>query len=129
MKLSHLLLSLVLLTGCSVLDTVKGVADIALGEQPALSVDAQIGDKTSNIGKTDNSTIEVGDNEGNLTVTSTKSDKSFAKTEKVIINEGPDIFWGILLVLGWLLPTPNQLFSGFKSWKQNRQCLISPNKD
>lgn len=93
MKLSHLLLSLVLLTGCSVLDTVKGVADIALGEQPALSVDAQIGDKTSNIGKTDNSTIEVGDNEGNLTVTSTKSDKSFAKTEKVIINEGPDIFW------------------------------------
>lgn len=116
MKFSYIFLILTLLAGCSTLDVAKGVAGIALGEQPTLAVDAQLGDKTANVGENDNSTIDVEDNEGIVTVTSTKSEKNFEKAEKVTINEGPDMFWSLLLVLGWLLPSPSVIYGEVKSW-------------
>lgn len=77
-----------------------------LGEQPTLSVDAQMGDRRMNIGKTSN--IDAAKNEGIITVASdsSKDSKRFDKADTVNIHEGPD--WGfiVLLVLGWILPTP-----------------------
>ncbi len=116
MKYSYLILISTLLVGCSTLDVAKSVADVALGEQPSLSVDTQIGDKAANLGTTDNSTVDVEDNEGIVTVTSTKSEKNFEKTNDVIINEGPSMFWSLLLVLGWLLPSPSVIYGEVKSW-------------
>lgn len=116
MKYSYLFLILTLLAGCSTLDVAKGVAGLALGEQPTLAVDAQLGDKTANVGTNDNSTIDVEDNEGIVTVTSTKSEKNFEKANDVTINEGPDIWYLIILVLGWLLPSPSQMYGEVKSW-------------
>lgn len=114
MKYPHLLLIVALLSGCTALDAAKTVASIAT-EQPTLSVDAQLGDKTANVGETDNSMTEIEDNEGIVTVTSSKSDTSFGETGKVTINEGPNLMWGILMALGWLLPSPGTIWKEVKS--------------
>lgn len=116
MKYLYIMIMCVALSGCSSLDLAKGIANGVLGEQSGISVDAQIGDKTANVGTNDNSQVNLDDVEGNVTMTSTKSDKSFGTTDTININEGPNLLFMCLLIIGWLLPSPNQMFSEVKSW-------------
>jgi hypothetical protein len=117
--ISTLLLSLALVAGCTAVDAVKGVAGLVSGEQPALSVDAQLGDKVANVGENDNSTINAEDNEGILTVTSNKSEKQFNGAQQVTIKESNspmELFLYSIGLIGWLLPNPSQIYTEVKSW-------------
>lgn len=117
MKYFYIMIMCVALSGCSSFDLAKGIATTALGtEQTGITLDTQVGDKTANVGTNDNSQVNLEDVEGNVTVTSTKSDKNFESTEKVTINEGPNMWFLLLLVVGWLLPSPGQIYSEVKSW-------------
>lgn len=117
--ISTILLTFALLTGCTGLQAVQGIASAVSGEQPTLSVDAQMGDRVANVGENDNSTINAEDNEGILTVTSNKSEKQFNGAQNVIIKEsnGPmEMFLISLAVIGWLLPSPSEIYKEVKSW-------------
>lgn len=117
--ISSIILSLVLLTGCTALDAVTGVASALSGEQPTLSVDAQMGDRATNVGETDNSVINAEDNEGILTVTSNKSEKQFSEVQSVNIQESNSSmeFWLYVVgLIGWLLPDPSRIYKEVKSW-------------
>lgn len=117
--ISTLFLSLALVAGCTTVDAVKGVASLVSGEQPALSVDAQLGDKVANVGENDNSTINAEDNEGILTVTSNKSEKQINGAQQVSIQESNSSFELLLYaigLIGWLLPAPSQIYNEVKSW-------------
>ena len=116
MKIPYILLISALLTGCSALDVAQSVATVAAGDKPALSVDAQIGDKTMNVGENDNSMTQIEDNKGILTMTSNKADKSFGNTKSMTINEGPNLMWSLLFVLGWLMPSHTEIYREIKSW-------------
>lgn len=116
--ISTLLLSLALV-GCTTTDVVSGVASALSGEQPTLSVDAQLGDKTANVGTNDNSVIQADDNEGILTVTSNKSEKQFGDVKTVTIQESDsskEIWLYIVGLIGWLLPDPAKIYAEVKSW-------------
>lgn len=117
--ISSILLSLALLVGCSATQVASGIASTLSGEQPSLSVDAQVGDKVANVGENDNSTINAEDNEGILTVTSNKSEKQFNGAQEVTIQES-DTYKELLLyaigLIGWLLPAPSQIYTEVKSW-------------
>lgn len=117
--ISTILLSFALLTGCSAMQVASGIASTLSGEQPTLSVDAQMGDRVANVGENDNSTINAEDNEGILTVTSNKSEKQFNGAQNVTIKEsnGPmEMFLVSIAVIGWLLPSPSEIYKEVKSW-------------
>ncbi|AHK11947.1 hypothetical protein CHOED_087 [Vibrio phage CHOED] len=117
--ISTILLSLALLTGCSAMQMATGIASTLSGEQPSLSVDAQMGDRVANVGENDNSTINAEDNEGILTVTSNKSEKQFNGAQQITIQESNSFVEMLLYsigLIGWLLPNPSQMYSEVKSW-------------
>lgn len=119
MKRRTFLMLPLLLSACSALDVAKTVGGAVIGpDKGGLTVDTELqnGDKTVNVGETDNSETVVEDNEGTVSISNTKTDKSFANTEKVTINEGPDLLTMSLLVLGWLLPSPQEMYREVKSW-------------
>lgn len=108
-----------LIAACSTTDLLTGAAKGALGVQDGgLKVDTELqnGDKTVNVGETDNSETVVEDNEGTVTISQTQTDKSFTQTEQVTINEGPSPFMLSLMALGWLLPSPQEMYREVKSW-------------
>lgn len=117
--ISIILLSFALLTGCTATELATGIASTLSGEQPTLSVEAQVGDKVANVGENDNSTINAEDNEGILTVTSNKSEKQFNGTQEVTIQESNDSKeWLLYLVgiIGWMAPDPSKIYAEVKSW-------------
>lgn len=118
MRLLLILILCAILNGCSTMDIAKSVASSALGVdgQSGIAVDTQFGDKTANVGTNDNSQVNLDDIDGTVTITSTKSDKVFETTDQVTINEGPNMWYLLILILGWLLPSPNQMYSEVKSW-------------
>lgn len=110
---------LVPLTSCTATDLAQTVGKAVLGgDKGGLTVetDLQNGDRTANLGTTDNSPTTVEDNEGVVTIENTKSDKSFGNTEQITINEGPDPLLLTLLILGWLLPSPTEIYREIKAW-------------
>lgn len=109
----------VLLAACSATDVVTGAAKGALGvNDGGLTVDTELqnGDKTVNVGENDNSKTVVDENEGTVSISTNKSDNSFNQAEKVTINNGPDPFMLTLMALGWLLPSPGEMYREIKSW-------------
>lgn len=119
MKRRTFLMLPLLLAGCSTLDIAKTVGGAVMGtDKGGLTVDTELqnGDKTVNVGETDNSETVVEDNEGTVSISNTRTDKAFSNTEKVTINEGPDILTTGILVLGWLLPSPQEMYREVKSW-------------
>lgn len=75
-----------------------------------------MGDREAQLG--DDTAISVEDNEGIVTVTSdaSKNSKQFQSAQNVNIQEGPDWFFSLLLALGWLLPSPQEMYREVKSW-------------
>jgi hypothetical protein len=109
--MNYIILLLTLtLTSCTALDIAKGV----LKEPTGISVDAQIGDKTANVGTNDNSQVNLEDVRGDVKVS--KSNKNFNDAGQVTINEGLNIWYLIILVLGWLLPSPTRMYKEIRSW-------------
>lgn len=101
------------------MDVVEGIASTVSGEQPTLSVDAQVGDKALNVGENDNSTINAEDNEGVLTVTSNKSEKQFNGAQQVTIQESDsdkELILYLVAILGWMAPDPSKIYQEVKSW-------------
>lgn len=126
MKYIHIILLCLTLTSCSALQATANVAKSMLGEQPTLSVDTQIGDKASNIGQTTNNKISADKNEGIITVASDSSSNSkrFEKADTVNIQEGPNLIYMILLVLGWLLPTPLGMYRAVRSLLKGKSDTV-----
>lgn len=119
MKRRTFLMLPLLLSACSSLDVAKTVGGAVLGtDDGGLTVDTELqnGDKTINVGETDNSETVIEDNEGTVSIQNTNTDKSFSNSDKVTINEGPDSLTLGLLVLGWLLPSPHEMYREVKSW-------------
>lgn len=119
MKRRTFLMLPLLLSACSALDVAKTVGGAVIGaDKGGLTVDTELqnGDKTVNVGETDNSETVVEDNEGTVSISNTKTDKSFSNAAEVTINEGPDAFMMVLMALGWLLPSPQEMYREVKSW-------------
>ena len=109
----------VFIAACSATDMLSGAAKGALGvNDGGLKVDTELqnGDKTVNVGETDNSETVVEDNEGTVSIQNTKTNKSFSQSGQVTINEGPSAFMMTLMALGWLLPSPQEMYREVKSW-------------
>lgn len=94
------------LSACSYMDLIKEV--IPGMDSGGISVDAQIGDRQNQVdigGVTGTGNIEVEDN-GTVNVNTTAVDANVEQAEEVTINNGPAPWILILLILGWVCPTP-----------------------
>ena len=122
MKCTYILLFCLTLSSCSTLGVAANVAKSMLGEQPTLSVDAQVGDRKMNVGQNSNHVIRSDNNKGILTVASDSSrdSKKFQHADTVNIQEGPNWFLIVLLVLGWILPTPLSMYRGLIDYITNK---------
>ena len=113
-RMSLLLLVLMLTVSCS-----KGPLSLLTGGGPNVAANVQAGKTNSQtIGTTNNiaPTVSVRPNARVDTIDQSSSTSKVATetVETVVINEVPA--WVILLlVIGWLLPTPNQIANSFLS--------------
>ncbi len=98
------------LTSCSYMDLIEQVMPGRPKE--GISVDAQIGDRQNQVdvgGVTGTGNIEVEDN-GTVNVNTAKTNSNIEEAEEVTINNGPEPWVLLLLILGWSLPTPLTMF-------------------
>lgn len=119
MKYTIVLITALLLTGCSAMDAAGKAVGAAFGTNDSgLTVDTELqnGDKTVNVGENDNSKTNVDDNKGVVNISSKKSDKSFDNTKTVTVNEGPGLVYTLLFALGWLCPSHTEIWREVKSW-------------
>lgn len=97
------------LQGCSTIGPAMGVIG-ALAPSGGISLDAQVGDKQNTLGDTTNTVIE--DNEGVINQSNSKNQIKTA--DSVTIQEGMDMFTLIILILGWVMPSPSAIYTEFK---------------
>lgn len=103
-----------LIAGCSAMLPVLTSA-IGGASKDGISAELQIGDKEigSNIGGMQGTgKIEV--KNGNVTATTSKITSKIDKAKDVTINEGPSPFFILLLLVGWVLPSPREIFLYFR---------------
>lgn len=96
-------LMILVLAGCSWLDVASTAADVAFGnDDTGLSVDTElvIGDKK------EDTTVEVGNSRVGV----------INNTADEIIYTETDYFLILLLILGWLLPSPSMMYQEVKRW-------------
>lgn len=99
-KLGIVLLVMVLLSGCTALEGVVAGADLLAPAKNGIELDLTIGKREDNLG------VEVGN----------QSSQSQQQAEEITNNiETITPLVLILLVLGWLLPSPNEMFRGVKN--------------
>lgn len=116
MKLHAIALAVALaISGCSSLNPASAVVG-ALTEKPMLAVDTQVGERTQTLGTNSNDKIDVSDTEGPVTVTSNKVKQSIQQAEKVIIQEDVPMWVWLLCIIGWMLPSPGEIYREIKSW-------------
>lgn len=105
-----------LLGGCS-LDPVSTAASALIGNKPALAVDAQVGgEKTQALQANDANHIEVSDSQGPVAVTTTKTKHLYEGVQQVVVREDVPLNFWLLMILGWLLPSPGEMYREIKSW-------------
>lgn len=123
MKRILLFLMIVSTVSCSTIkDLATGAAKGALGvDKGGIELDAQIGDRetdtdiqldgakgTGDVSAKDNAKVEVN---------TRRIDSNFDKAENVsILNEHAPPWLVVLLLVGWLCPTPISMFRTVKSW-------------
>lgn len=101
MRLATLVLAL-LLTACSPLDVIKSA--FGGGSGPSLEVDTTVGDKEESV------VGRVGD------TTEIASESISGGINTTNVQDIP--FWVILLlILGWMLPSPTELYREIKTWR------------
>lgn len=86
------------LTACSPLEVLKQVAPSVFPTAKGIEVDAQIGDR-----------------ENKIEVNTSTVGPQIEKAEVVNIEQIP-VWVLLLLVLGWVLPTPTDMIRGMKGW-------------
>lgn len=106
-KFKVLMLSLLFVVSCSAVDAALSV----VRPSPGLSVntDLQSGDRSYGT----NENTDISDNEG--TIITNASDNQFNNPSRVVINEVSTLTLA-LLILGWVLPTPVEIWKGFKDF-------------
>ena len=111
-------LTMLLLTSCSALDVMKSA--MSAGEPSGISVDAQIGDRENDVQLTGTKVIEgsltASDDSTVIVDTSTHETASQIETAGVVNIEQIPTSVLLLLILGWLLPTPTTMYRGIKAW-------------
>lgn len=98
------------------------ITDVIGGaSKDGISAELHVGDKEidSNIGGVQGTgNIEI--KKGNVTVTTAKITSNIEKAEAVSVYESPSPLFILLLVLGWVLPTPRSIYTRSKTWIFNR---------
>lgn len=112
--LSRLLVWPLVLIGTIGLAGCSQIPNFLLGGGPNVAANTQIGATNSQtIGTTELSTIEVKDSE-KVSISTDTQDVKTAKVDTVTINKTEP--WVILLlILGWLLPSPSQIGNSISS--------------
>jgi hypothetical protein len=108
-----LILLLLALSGCSSLGgAAVGLAKDAItgGGGPSLDVETQIGKTNTKqaVGQQKSQTVTAGDN-ATVTVVDRKEKVTAERVETIVVNERTPPWIWILLVLGWVLPSPNEI--------------------
>ena len=117
MKKQAMLLAFILaVTGCSSINPASAVLGAINPAKPMLAVDTQVGDKNQTLGNNTNDKIEVSDSGGPVSVTSNKVKQSFDQVEKVIIQEDVPMWVWLLCIIGWMLPSPGEIYREVKSY-------------
>lgn len=95
---------------------------VGIGSDKGVSIDAQIGDRanSANLGTSGVGRVEAEDN-AIVNVNTTKNDAQIDQAENVIVNNGPSIWWAIIAIAGWILPTPASIFRLIpKFWRRKK---------
>ena len=115
MKLVFVIVLSVFLASCSMLPKLLSGAFSSGGVQS----DIQVGDRDNALqiqGARGSGDI-VAKDDAVVNVTSSNADQNIDKAETVnITNVSPLVL--LLLILGWVLPTPTSMFRGLKQWLQ-----------
>ena len=115
-RMVYLVLLLVALSGCSALGVLS-----SLSGGPQVNTNAQVGqDNQQTLGQTNNqrlSNVQADRVEQSSGDTSVKSDK----VDVVNINQQVPIWVWVLMILGWLLPSPNEIGRGLRSLVRNKE--------
>lgn len=121
----RILLSLLIVSAmsCSTLkDMATGAAKSALGaDKGGIELDAQVGDRETDTNIQTDGARGTGDvhakDNARVSVDTRKIDSNFDKAENVsILNEHAPPWLVILLLMGWIMPTPLSMFKTVKGW-------------
>ena len=121
------LCGIILLQGCTALGLVKAVMPDKSGTD--VNANAQVGKENTQqvVGQQDNTKIEG----ENVNVSQKENDTSIntSKVDSLIQNNTNVPMWYLLLlVLGWLLPSPQEIWAGFVSSMERLLYGKKPNK-
>lgn len=106
----RILVGLLMLTSCSITDIASSV--LPIGKKPSIEANVALG-KTNIQNKSMASVV----GEDNRQVADTITNTSSTKAEVINNNSVPP--WLVLLaILGWMLPTPSNMFKGMINWKR-----------
>lgn len=111
---ASLLVAVLAVSGCSSLSPASAIVG-ALTDKPTLGIDTQVGERNQTLGTNSNDKIEVSDSAGPVTVTSNKIKQSFEKAEKVVIQEDVPLWVWMLCIIGWMLPSPSEIYREIKA--------------
>ena len=104
-QISLLLTLLLALSSCSALDLASGL----VGSNDGVQVDVD-----SQIGRENTRQAVVGSTQNEVEGDQTNSKVVVEGAKEVTLNESPSVWFIILLVLGWLLPSPNEMARGIR---------------
>jgi len=112
-----LLLALSFLTACSALDFASKFIPT---NKSGIEVDAQVGDKDQSVdvGTTNSVGDIVAKDKAVVNVENKESSAQVEQADQVVVNNQIPPWILILLVAGWVLPTPNQCLGYFKRDKK-----------
>lgn len=96
---NRLTLALLLLSGCTALESAKIVGEVLTGDTPAVS--AQVGRTNTDglVNQVDSRSIRIDAPEA----------REVSQTSTTV-NEEPSMWLIVLLILGWVMPSPQELF-------------------
>lgn len=114
------LTALLVLPGCSMIDALRAMSP----NQPALSVDAQVGkeaNKQAIVGDQRKQEVEIEVEQGDVDIATDnrKVDTAFdgdVRTDEIsVTNFPPHLIYILILlcIIGWMLPTPTNMWKGF----------------
>ncbi len=110
-----ILLVAVTISSCSALEVLKNTVGPALGlsADKGISAELQVGDREfeGNVGGVQGSG-KIQDVRGDVVVSTSQTESNVEQAERVIINNRPSPWLLLLLVMGWILPTPAGMWRG-----------------
>jgi len=109
-----------ILAACSALEVAKTLLPGAANG--GISADLQVGDKEQAValgGTRGTGNIEVED-EGSVEVNTVTQNSNIEKAKEVVINNGPKPWVLLVLVLGWVAPTPSEMWRRFRLWRKKK---------